>query len=141
MSGKAFVDTNILVYAHDENDIVKHNRAVDLLDLLWDERRGVVSTQVLQEFVVNLERNVSTTLSAAEVRRRVEDFLAWEIVVNQPRAVVRALDIAERHRISFWDALIVQAAANAGCEVLYSEDFSHGQEYEGVLVVNPFQES
>jgi predicted nucleic acid-binding protein len=140
MSGKAFVDTNILIYAHDENDISKHDRAVQLIDQLWDERRGVLSMQVLQEFAVNLTKSLRLRLSFAEVKRRIQSFLAWEIVINPPRAVVRALEIEEKYELSFWDAMIVQAAESAGCEILYSEDLSHGQEYEGVLVVNPFKE-
>jgi len=138
MSGKSFIDTNILVYAHDESDITKHRRAMQLIDRLWDERGGVLSTQVIQEFVVSLRRKVRVKLSALEIRRRMESFLLWEIVINQPRAAIRALEIEEKYGISFWDAMIVQAAESAGCEVLYSEDLSHEQEYEGVLVVNPF---
>lgn len=140
MSGKAFVDTNILIYAHDENESSKHDHAVRLIDQLWDEQRGVLSTQVLQEFAINLRKSIRLRLSSAEVRRRIESFLAWEIVINPPRAIVRALEIEGKYKVSFWDAMIVQAAVNAGCEVLYSEDLSHGQEYEGVLVVNPFEE-
>ena len=138
MSGKAFVDTNILIYAHDELDAGKHRRAVELITALWTERRGVLSTQVIQEFAVNLQRRISVTLKMHEVRRRIEDFLDWEIVVNVPSATLRALEVQERYQLSFWDGMIVQAAESAGCEVLYSEDLSHGQEYGGVLVVNPF---
>jgi predicted nucleic acid-binding protein len=138
MSGKAFVDTNILIYAHDVSNPAKQQRAVQLIDQLWDERRGVVSTQVLQELAVNVRRSLRNRLSMAQATRLVESFLAWEVVINQPKAVLRAMEIEERFQISFWDAMIVQAAQSAGCEILYSEDLSHGQEYDGVLVVNPF---
>jgi predicted nucleic acid-binding protein len=138
MSGKAFVDTNILIYAHDVSNPAKQQRAVQLIDQLWDERRGVVSTQVLQELAANVRRSMRNRLSMAQATRLVESFLAWEVVINQPKAVLRAMEIEERFQISFWDAMIVQAAQSAGCEILYSEDLSHGQEYDGVLVVNPF---
>jgi predicted nucleic acid-binding protein len=138
MSGKAFVDTNILLYAHDLADPVKNQFAVDLLTRLWDDNTGVISTQVLQEFAVNLQRRISLSLTFQEVRARIALYLDWEVVVNGKGAVLRGLDAKERYQISFWDAMIVQAAESAGCEVLYSEDLSHGQEYGGVLVVNPF---
>ena len=138
MSGKAFVDTNILLYAHDLADTVKNQVAVDLLTRLWDDNCGVISTQVLQEFAVNLQRRISLSLTFQEVRTRIALYLDWEVVVNGKDAILRGLDAQKKYQISFWDAMIVQAAEIAGCEVLYSEDLSHGQEYGGVLVVNPF---
>ena len=138
MSGKAFVDTNILLYAHDLTDSAKNAVAIDLLTQLWDDNTGVISTQVLQEFAVNLQRRISLSLTHQEIRARIVLYLDWEVVVNGKGAVLRGLDAKERYQISFWDAMIVQAAESAGCEVLYSEDLSHGQEYGGVLVVNPF---
>lgn len=138
MGGKAFVDTNILIYAHDRADSTKNQRAVALIKELWTERNGVLSTQVLQEFAANLQRRLTLSLSRAEIRRRIVYFLDWEIIVNGGNAVLRGLEVQERFQLSFWDAMIVQAAESAGCEVLYSEDLSHGQEYGGVLVVNPF---
>ncbi|HET7106779.1 MAG TPA: PIN domain-containing protein [Candidatus Acidoferrum sp.] len=138
MSGKAFVDTNILLYAHDLADSAKNAIAVDLLTQLWNDNIGVTSTQVLQEFAVNLQRRITLSLTPQEVRARIVLYLDWEVVVIGKGAVLRGLDAKERYKISFWDAMIVQAAESAGCEVLYSEDLSHGQEYGGVLVVNPF---
>jgi predicted nucleic acid-binding protein len=138
MSGKAFVDTNILLYAHDVSDPAKNRKAVELLTQLWADGNGVLSTQVLQEFAANLQRRISLSMTYAEVRRRIELYLEWKVVVNGGGSVLRGLEFKERNQISFWDAMIVQAAESAGCEVLYSEDLSHGQEYGGVLVVNPF---
>jgi predicted nucleic acid-binding protein len=138
MSDKSFVDTNILIYAHDEADKPKNARAVELLDRLWAERRGVLSTQVLQEFAVNLRKRMRQPLDLDEVRRRLENFMQWEIVLNSPQSILQALEIEQRYQLSFWDAMIVQAAESGGCEVLYSEDLSRGQEYNGVLAINPF---
>jgi len=138
MSGEAFVDTNILVHAHDTHAGPKSIRAQELLTQLWRERRGVLSTQVLQEFCVNTRRKFQQPMTTEQVREAVLVYANWRVVVNTGNSVLRALEVEHRYQISFWDAMIVQAAESAGCEVLYSEDLSHGQEYGGVLVVNPF---
>jgi predicted nucleic acid-binding protein len=138
MSGKAFVDSNILVYAHQRNAGEKFEAAKALLATLWREKRGVLSTQVLQEFCVNIRRKSSPSVGWQETREAIEDFMNWETVLNTPASVLRALEVERKYQLSFWDALIVQAAGSAGCTVLYSEDLSHGQVYGGVQVVNPF---
>ena len=109
-----------------------------MLTQLWADANGVLSTQVLQEFAVNLQRQSSLSLTLQEVQRRILLYLDWEVVVNGGASVLRGLEVQERYRLSFGDGMIVQAAESAGCEVLYSEDLSHGQVYGGVLVVNPF---
>lgn len=138
MSDKSFVDTNILVYAHDRSAGVKHQRAMSLVEGLWDSGEGVVSTQVLQELCVSLRRKINRPLSVDEVRQVVRDYATWEVVVNTAESIAQALEIEARYRISFWDALIVQAAEDAGAAVLYSEDLAKGQKYGAVRVVNPF---
>ena len=137
MSDKFFVDTNILLYAHDSGTGIKHERARDLMDRLWSLRQGVVSTQVLQEFAISLRRKISPPLSTRETREWITQYMRWEVVVNTSRSVLNALEIEERYQISFWDALIVQAAESAGAETLYTEDLSDGQSYGTVRVVNP----
>ena len=139
MNGKVFLDTNILMYAHDASQGDKHSRARTLLDDLWSSRLGVLSTQVLQEFAFNLRRRMSPPVSAAETRNWISAYLAWEVVVNTPNAVLRALEIEERYRISFWDALVVQAAQTAAVDTIYSEDLSDGQIYGSARVINPFK--
>ncbi len=138
MSGKFFVDTNILVYAHDLTQAAKHERAQALVEKLWESGEGVLSTQVLQELCVNLRRKSLRSLSIEETRRLIEDYSSWNIVMNTPESVLQALDLESRYQISFWDALIVQAAASCEAEVLYSEDLDDGQTYGSVRVVNPF---
>jgi predicted nucleic acid-binding protein len=137
MSDKFFVDTNILIYAHDAAKGAKHERALVLMESLWDSRTGVLSTQVLQEFCVSLRRKVHPALSAEEVRLRVRNYLNWEIIVNTGESVLGALEIEARDQISFWDALIIHAAQSSGAAVLYSEDLNAGQVYGSVRVVNP----
>lgn len=137
MSDKYFVDTNILVYAHDTSADAKHQRAKALVEQLWRDRSGVVSTQVLQELVVNLRRKAGRPLNAKATREIVADYLSWQVVTNRADSVLEALDLEQRYRISFWDALILHAAHESGARVLYSEDFSAGQRYGEVQAVNP----
>jgi predicted nucleic acid-binding protein len=138
MNGKAFVDTNVLVYAHDASTGAKHARAVRLVEDLWRSGSGVLSTQVLQELCINLRRKVKTPLSSQETYRLLQDYLNWKIVVNDAAAVLQALKLEVRYQISFWDALILQAAETAGVDVLYSEDLASGQKYGSLRVQNPF---
>jgi predicted nucleic acid-binding protein len=137
MSDKYFVDTNILMYAHDSAAGVRHDRAKALIETLWRERSGVVSTQVLQEFVVNLRRKTARPVEAKKVRDIIKDYLSWRVIVNDGESILAALQVAERYRISFWDALVIQSAQVAGADILYSEDLSDGQLYGSVRVVNP----
>ncbi len=135
---KAFIDTNILIYAHDRAAGPRHRIAKLLLERLWRQRVGVLSTQVLQEFYVNVRRKARKPVAPQEARDLVVDYLCWEVIVNDGRSVTEAADLEGQHRISFWDALIVQAANASGATVLYSEDLNHGQRYGNVRVVNPF---
>ncbi len=139
MSDKYFVDTNILVYAHDLKQGAKHERARALVQELWESENGVLSTQVLQELCVSLRRKVARPLSAEGTRKVIEDYASWEIVVNTAESVLQALDLEGRYGISFWDALIVQAAGSCGAGVIYSEDLGDGQSYDEVRVVNPLK--
>ena len=139
MSDRYFVDTNILMYAHDASAGEKHQRAKALVETLWRDRTGVVSTQVLQELAVNLRKKTKKPLDAKATKEIVADYLVWQVIVNGGESILEALDIEARYRISFWDALVVQAAQASGAEILYSEDLSHGQIFGVVRVVNPFQ--
>ena len=139
MSASCFVDTNILVYAHDRSAGEKHRRARDLVSSLWHDRSAAISTQVLQELYVNLRRKAGRPLASDEARSLIADYLRWDVVVNTGESILDAMEIESRHQISFWDALIVQAAAAAGVEVLYSEDLGHGQSYGSVRVMNPLR--
>jgi predicted nucleic acid-binding protein len=141
MSDRTFVDTNILVYAHDRSGGRKHEVARDLVRRLWRERSGVLSTQVLQELYVNIRRKAAVPLSAAEAREVLKDYLSWTVVFNDGPAILRATELEQRFGLSFWDALIIQSAHEAGTAVVCSEDLNHGQSYGAVTVVNPFREA
>ena len=138
MNAKVFVDTNILVYAHDRGTGDKHDKARALVEELWQHRCGVLSTQVVQEFYVNVRRKARHPVTLAEARRLLEDYLCWEVVTNTSDTILAAFQFEERFGLSFWDALIVQAAHAAGVQRLYSEDFNHGQMYGAVAACNPF---
>jgi predicted nucleic acid-binding protein len=137
MPDKYFVDTNILLYAHDRSAGLKHERARQLIERLWTSGEGVLSTQVLQELCINLRRKLARPLPVEEIRQIIQDYLSWEIIVNTPLSVLQTLEIAVRYQTSFWDALVLQAAESSGAEVLYSEDLATGQKYGTVQVVNP----
>jgi len=138
MNAKYFVDTNVLMYAHDVSAGEKHKRARQLVEELWRDRAGVVSTQVLQELAVNLRRKSARPLDAGAVRQIVIDYMTWQVVVNTGDSILEALTVEERYKVSFWNALMLQSAERAGVDVLYSEDLSNGQFYGLVQVRSPF---
>jgi predicted nucleic acid-binding protein len=138
MSDRYFVDTNVLMYAHDTAAGEKHERAKGVVETLWRDRSGAVSTQVLEELCVNLRRKSSKPLDIKATRDIVMDYLTWHLVVNGGASILDALEIEQRYNVSFWDALVIAAAQECGANVLYSEDFSDGQLYGSVRVVNPF---
>ena len=135
-----FVDTNILVYAHDLDADFKNEIAGNILKKLWQEGTGVISTQVLQEFYVTVTRKIPDPLSAAKARGILENYMAWHVELNGPELILLASEIEQRHLLSFWDSLIVAAACNAKADKILTEDLNHGQIIEGVLIENPFLE-
>lgn len=138
MSGKVFVDTNVLIYAHDVDSAGKHETAKRILRDLWNTRTGTLSAQVLQEFYVNVTRKISKPLSKTTARSIVANYLAW-CVETTTAEISSAFQIEDEARIAFWDALIVAAAIKAGATRIFSEDLNSGQTISGVRVENPFQ--
>lgn len=141
MSGdRRFVDTNILVYAHDVSAGVKHERAREVLEQLWATREGCLSVQILQEFFVNVTRKIPKPLDAARAEEIVADLSRWHVHVPAADDVLGAIGLHQRTGISFWDAMMVRSAVEIGCGVIYSEDLNHGQLYDGASVQNPFRD-
>ena len=130
----------MLVYAYDRAAGAKRELARNLVESLWNEGRGVLSTQVLQEFYVNVRRKARPPLSQEEARALVADYLVWDPIVNDGATVLEAVDVGHRYQLSLWDALIVVASWKGGASVLYSEDLNHGQRFGSVQVLNPFLE-
>lgn len=136
MSAVRFLDTNILLYAYDLDAPAKRDVSLRLVEQGWTAPdQTVISVQVLQELYVNLERRRTPR---AESARIVEDYAAWTVVETTVDLLHAGLVEQARWQISFWDAMILAAARKAGANELITEDLNHGQDYDGVTVVNPF---
>jgi len=134
----AFTDTNVLVYAYDGSAGEKHARARAVIEELLESRCGCVSIQVLQELFVTLTRKLPHAFDGRAARGVVEAFATWALHAPDGRDVLAAIDLSDRYRVSFWDAMILRSALALGCDTLYTEDLNAGQRYDGVLVVDPF---
>ena len=107
---------------------------------LWQEGNGTLSTQVLQEFYVNVRRKAQRPITVEQARALISDYLAWDPVVNDGAAMLEAIDLEKRYKLSFWDSLIIAAARKGGAAIIFSEDFNHGQSFGSVEVRNPFRD-
>jgi predicted nucleic acid-binding protein len=137
MSVKTFVDTNILIYAHDLDAKEKHLAAKAVLDELWANRTGVISTQVLQEFYVNVTRKLKKPLAKKIARTIVDTYMIWCVDITTAE-IAAAFRIEDEARIGFWDALICAAAIKSGAQRILSEDLNAGQRITGIRIENPF---
>ena len=133
-----FIDTNILIYAFDVSAGKKHQVASHILSDLWNSGLGVLSTQVLQEFYVNVVQKIQKPIDQKMAKTIIRDLLKWQVVVNNGDSILDAIDISEKYGYSFWDSLIIEAALTGGVSVLLSEDLQHGQAISGVTISNPF---
>jgi predicted nucleic acid-binding protein len=138
MSDRTFVDTNILLYAHDIDAKSKHDVAKTVLAELWRQRTGVLSLQVLQEFYVNVTRKIASPLPKDVARRVVNSYAIW-CIETTPAEISNAFRIEDESRIGFWDALIIASAAKCGASRILSEDLNAGQVIAGVKIENPFR--
>jgi predicted nucleic acid-binding protein len=137
MSAKTFVDTNVLIYAHDVDAKVKHDVATSVLRELWSDRNGVLSMQVLQEFYVNVTRKIASPLPKDAARLVVNSYSVW-CTETTPAEIAAAFRIEDESQIGFWDALIVASAVQCGATRLLSEDLNDQQIIAGMRVENPF---
>lgn len=140
MKDKVFLDTNIMVYAHDRSSGDKYAVAREIMDYLWESRRGVISVQVLQEFFVCVTQKTLKPLLIKNARIILEYLSTWDIVANDKYITLKAIDIQERYRFSFWDSMIIQAAIQGQARILLSEDLPDGQVVEDLKILNPFSE-
>jgi predicted nucleic acid-binding protein len=139
VGSKTFVDSNILIYAHDVDAGAKHQVAKSVLRQLWADRTGVLSMQVLQEFYVNVTRKIATPLAKLQARLVVDTYSGW-CIETTPKEISAAFRIEDQAQIGFWDALIVASAAKSGAIRLLSEDLSPGQRIGGLFIENPFSQ-
>jgi predicted nucleic acid-binding protein len=137
MIDKTFIDTNVLIFAHDADAKIKHKTAKAILMNLWAERTGVLSTQVLQEFYVNVTRKIAHPISKESARLVVTTYDIWCVAIT-PAEIALAFRIEDESKIGFWDALIVASAVNSGAQRILSEDLNDGQKIAGIRIENPF---
>ncbi len=132
---KIFIDTNILVYSLDKNDPTKQNRAREILKILIDKHQPVISTQVINEFYVIATKKLQA--DQIIVKNIIHNFRNMEVVNSDLQLTEEAIDISVISQLSFWDSLVIAAAEKANCEFIFSEDLNAGQNYRGVLLINP----
>jgi len=138
MTVRVFVDTNVFVCARDRTDEAKQRRAMEWLAVLWDERAGRLSWQVLQEYYVTATRKLQPPREPGDAREDVASLIAWQPIAVELSMIDGAWAIEDRFGLSWWDALIVAAAQAGGCTHLLTEDLQDGQAFGDLVVVDPF---
>jgi predicted nucleic acid-binding protein len=138
--GKVFVDTNVLIYAYDRAAGQKHEDAAKIMRDLWDNGRGVISMQVLQEFFVTVTGKIAKPLDTLTAREVVRDLLKWNPVVTTGDILIEAIDIHSAHKYSLWDSLIIASAIEGGAATLLSEDLSDRHTVKTMVIRNPFKQ-
>ena len=139
MTARIFVDTNVLVYARDSSERTKQRRAQSWLEVLWRDRTGRISSQVLHEYYITVTRKLKPGLRPEEAREDVRDLLAWNPVPLSAELLEEAWLVEDRFSLSFWDSLIVSAARTSECQFLLSEDMQHSQRLDRLTVIDPFE--
>ena len=134
-----FCDTNVLGYAHDTASPAKHQQAEQLVARLWQSGDGAISVQVLQELFAYVTRKLRPPLPVADARSIIAVLTAWRVFAPDANDVLEAIDASARWQVSFWDAMVLTAARKSQATILWSEDLNDGQNYDGVVVRNPFR--
>jgi predicted nucleic acid-binding protein len=135
---KQFVDTNILVYAFDASAGKKYTQASQLIQALWENGNGCLSIQVLQELYVNITRKIANPVDSSTAKQIIADLSQWRMHTPDSSNLLRAIDLLNKYKLSFWDAMVVESAISLGCKQLISEDFTHGRRFGDIQVINPF---
>lgn len=139
MTGPVFVDTSVLLYAVDDTDLGKRDRARLWLTVCWQRRCGRLSTQVLNEYYANARRRFSSAISAGDARAEVRRYQLWKPWLIDQATVDTAWAAESRYQINYWDALVVAAAQHQGCAWLLTEDLQHDQCIDTLRIVDPFR--
>lgn len=139
-SGWEFVDTNILLYAHDVSAGDKYRQAKWLVADLWRSGKGCLSIQVLQEFYVTVTQKIPKPVPAETAVQIISSLAEWRLYTPEIHDLLDAVDIQQRHSIAFRDALIICSAVRLDCAIIWTEDLSSGRDYEGISVCNPFSD-
>ena len=133
-----FLDTNVLLYAYDPGAEDRHLAASELVLRLARSRQAAISVQVMQEFYVNAVSKIARPLGIEQAIQRLQAFSRWSVHSPLAGDVIQASKLADRHQLSFWDAMIVRSALYLDCEILWTEDLNHGQVIESLQIRNPF---
>ena len=141
MRGKYFIDTNVIIYAHDSDYPQKQIRAQEIIFSGMRGNNAVISAQVLSEFFVTVTKKIKQKYSVPAAKHEIILLSHLEVVDIDYDLVIRAVSIQDLFQLSYWDGLILAAAERADCDTLYSEDLSHGQKYAGIQCTNPFIDS
>ena len=136
---KVFVDTNVIVYAYDKDGGEKHLVAMNIMKDLWHSGLGTISTQILQEFFVTLTKKISAPLDISVVRETIRRLSKWDVLLIDVDSIIRATELQERYKYSFWDSLIITSAISGGTKTILSEDLADGQTIQGITIKNPFK--
>ena len=136
MNKITFFDTNVLLYMFDKRDVGKRRQAANAFRQHFQAGTLVISTQVIQEFYFAVTRKLS--LLPGRAKQLIGDLCDLRVVTIGTANILRAADMSQRFKLSFWDGLILAAAEEADASVLFTEDLNHGQTYAGIRVVNPF---
>jgi predicted nucleic acid-binding protein len=139
MSDRSFLDTNVLVYLFDVDSPAKQAIARELFAEQSRSGRIVLSPQVLQEFYVTVTRKLARPLSAGDALSALVQLCKFPLVAVDGALILRAVELHQRDGVSFWDALIVQAAMEGNCKTLWSEDMQHGRRFDNLVIQNPFR--
>jgi predicted nucleic acid-binding protein len=140
MADRVFLDTNIFIYAIDTSpsQSFKRDRARNLIREHIEMESGVISIQVLQEFFVGSTSKISSPLSAEDALEFIQYISAFDMVIPSVEMVITAIGLHQKHRFSFWDAMIIQSAMVTDCNLLLSEDLQHGFQLGSLTIKNPF---
>ena len=138
MIDRVFLDTNILVYAYDKNEPKKQIRAQDILKAAIEEESGIISAQILGEFFVVVTRRIKEPLPIDDAEKIIDIISVLPVAEIDKNLVRDAINIQKEYGISYWDSLIVATAKREGCDRIITEDLNSGQNYDGVLIENPF---
>lgn len=139
MKDKYFIDTNLFVYSFDNENVYKKDISLKLISVALNQSKGIISYQVVQEFI-------NVALNKFKVPLGIDDCRKYLTVVMEPLCEIyssidlyhRAIEIVERWQLSFYDSLIISAALQSECKIIYTEDLQHGQKIFDLEIVNPF---
>jgi len=138
MQDKYFIDSNILVYAHDVSEGNRHKISKDIILCGIENSNIVISTQVLSEFFVTVTKKIKRTLAIETAKKEIMLLKCVEVVEIDVDMIVKAIEALQKYSLSYWDALIISSAIRSNCAAVYSEDLNAGQVIESIKIINPF---